>query len=116
MQLRAPALLLAAAYSRSRNAGSLKQLFPESSNFRHRAKVLLIKARATCLETLIKPILAALLPRVARSFLNANSVNLFIASSSSSHPSDSFFCSTAFCILSKYALFFPACWPSCILS
>lgn len=65
MPLAAPMLLLGTARSTSRRAGSLKQLFPASSNFRHLAKVLLMKAKATCLGTLLIPILAALLPRVA---------------------------------------------------
>lgn len=49
----------------SRYAGSVKQLFPVSSNFWHLARVLLIKARATCFETLVIPLFEAQLARVA---------------------------------------------------
>lgn len=44
------------------NTGSLKQLIPESSNFRHLARVLLANAKAVCFKSLETPPLEA--PRV----------------------------------------------------
>jgi hypothetical protein len=49
----------------SRSEGSVKQLFPVSSNFRHLQRVLFVKAKATDFETLVTPNFEALLPRVA---------------------------------------------------
>lgn len=61
----APLSRAGAANRTSLRAGSKKQLFPVSSNFRHLARVLFMKAKATGLETLESPNLAAALPRVA---------------------------------------------------
>jgi hypothetical protein len=47
------------------STGSLKQLLPESSNLRHLASARLLKANATCLETLRMVLFEVLFPRQA---------------------------------------------------
>jgi hypothetical protein len=54
-----------AAKMTSRRGGSQKQLLPVSSNFLHLARVLFVKAKATCFETLGTPNFEALFPLVA---------------------------------------------------
>ena len=49
----------------SRRAGSVKQLFPVSSNCRHLERVLFIKAKETGFETFTTPHFDVLLPLVA---------------------------------------------------
>lgn len=69
----------------SRSAGSLKQLLPVSSNFRHLASVLFINAVATCLGTLATPYFEAILPRVACKNLPMMHYILYIFNNGSSY-------------------------------